>query len=202
MNPLRFEKLDSENFVFFEGLMRSDSLSSDCFCLSHRVEPQDVLLGKEACEKMRRLTDKKKVHGLLAFYDSEAIAWAGIEPFPDLVGHEAYEALSLEPEQFSSSDWVIHCLFVRKSFRTAPSGRDLGVLDQLVRAACQYATDRGARRILALPWPDTDHTKNPQEKYMGSEAGYQRLGFRPLRQISEKMLILEKSSLAPRLTAL
>lgn len=192
---LRFEKLTDRNFSSFKSLMCTDSISKQCFCLGHRVEPKDLELDSLAEKKMCSLVANRRVHGLVAFEDQNPIAWIGIEPFSTLVGHDVFEMLLQNPRhgQFGEKDWAIHCLFV------APNFRGQGLTSLMVDHASKYAVDRGAESLLAFPPPpERVGQMDPYEKYTGSPSLFLEKGFAMRGRLSPNTCLMVKKIISGR----
>jgi GNAT superfamily N-acetyltransferase len=157
----------------FVSLMETDSQCSECWCLNHR-EPAGCATGKAAQEKMKILTENKKVHGLLLYKDQECIGWIAVDPMSELKGHDCQNS-------GKENEWSIHCLFIKEGFR------GIGISKQLIQDATQYAKENGANIISAFPIPEENRNNFPvnEAEFSGRLSTYIKLGFQPVGEPSE-----------------
>ena len=181
------------------SLLSCEQVSKDCRCLSHRVEPQDLELDNLAADKMETMTGHKKVHGILAFAGDKVAGWAGIDPMPEMVGHDLYEALLGDESNYQMKDdhWGIHCLYVHPEFRGQ------GLLPQLIKESVIYATDRGASQILGFGAPDEKYKELPvNQRFSGAEKHFSNEGFQRIGQFGATytLMVREVQDSKPRLS--
>jgi GNAT superfamily N-acetyltransferase len=127
-----------------------------------------------AQEKMKQLTDKNKVGGLLAYSGTDCVGWLSIDPMTEMVGHDCQS--SAKP-----NEWSIHCIFVKDGFR------GLGISSVLIRAAIKFAKSKGAMLISAFPIPSENRSRFPvnEAEFSGRFSTYSKMGFKPSGESSD-----------------
>ncbi|MBK8202601.1 MAG: GNAT family N-acetyltransferase [Bdellovibrionales bacterium] len=170
---MTIQQLSSANWNDFVSLMQTDAQCSECWCLNHR-EPAGCATGMAAQEKMKQLTDKNKVGGLLAFSGTECVGWLSIDPMTEMVGHDCQS--SAKPDE-----WSIHCIFVKDGFRGQ------GISSELIRAAIEFARSKGARVASAFPIPAENRSRFPvnEAEFSGRFSTYSKMGFKPSGEPSD-----------------
>lgn len=170
---IEVKPLLNTNWADFVRLMETDAQCSDCWCLNHREAP-GCPTGLVAKERMQSLVSSGKAHGLLAYTNSECIAWIAIDPMTELVGHDCQSS-------GKENEWSIHCLFVKDGFR----GK--GISTQLVEAAIGFAKAKNAEWVSAFPIPAENRSNFPpnEAEFSGRFSTYEKLGFRVSDEPSE-----------------
>ncbi len=189
MTSLTFSKISAANFSDFRSLLCSGRTSGQCFCLSHRVEPQDLEIEDMAAQKMKNLVERRRVNGLLAYDKDIAVGWIGVEPVATLVGHDVYDLLlkAYGPEGMADTTWGIHCIYLH------PDVRGRGLAAVLIAEAEYYARDRGAEKIWAFPSSPLVEAELPlSQKFAGPYHAYLNLGFHQVQNLTDSYLLVEK----------
>ncbi len=168
---MKFAPLSSDNFSDFCEIMNSMQISKDCFCYSHRVEPENIELGFPAQRQMQRLTDAGFVNGMIAYVDEKPVLWVGAESAGHLVGHDLYSQY-LDEER--PSTWVIHCL---TSVPLLKNRKEVCVAT--VKSLLKHLNTLGAKKILSFPVKTSKHAGLSYNlRFMGNEPIFEAAGFR------------------------
>lgn len=121
---------------------------------------------------MTKLSRRRRAPGLLAYEGDEPVGWIAVAPRDELARIDASRAT---PRVDSEDVWVIPCITVCKSDR----GR--GIALALIRAAVNYATEKGAPVVEAYPRAGTTRTGD-DNAFFGTEPLFRRAGFRVVRK--------------------
>lgn len=197
MNEFELRRLSRETWDDFVRLFEQDRMTSQCWCLNHRVPVSDLVIEDEAknimkewvCPKrrLRSVTADDKpeptVHGILLYEKrddiEEVIGWVGVEPLKDLPGHDC-------SQDAADGEWAIHCVYLLKDFRKQ------GLSEKLIRAAVQLAQDQGARMISAFPCPREQESTMPDSmRFAGRIDSYLAVGFQIKNSLSDLYQRLE-----------
>lgn len=131
-----------------------------CWCLFFRQTPQErrTEWGEGNRCALRLLVDAGRRPGLIAYRDGVPAGWVSVAP------REEYSRLDRSPVSKRVDDrpvWSLVCLFVDKRHR------GVGVARALVRAAVEFAAERGAELVEAYPVDDTMGPVHADEGYHG-----------------------------------
>ena len=112
--------------------------------MAWRLPRAEFVGGKGAPNRrsLRKLVISGAAPGVLAYEQGEAIGWCAVAP------REAYSFLSRSRVLGKVDErpvWSVSCLFVR------PSHRRKGVSSRLLRAAVDFAAERGAAVVEGYP---------------------------------------------------
>jgi len=127
-----------------------------CQCQRYKLAPREAFSRFPAEERADRL--RQQAHcgdpastttsGLISYLDGEPVGWCAVEP------RTAYQGLlrvyrvpweGRSEDKADDSVWALTCVFVRAGFRHR------GLSRALVRAAVDFARERGARAIEGYP---------------------------------------------------
>lgn len=189
-------ELSRETWFDLVKLFEQDRMTSQCFCLSHRVKPEDLVIEKEAHDimkewvcpgpKLRVLREMDaedgptpasedmpvNVHGLLLYDDREPVGWISVDPLVMLPGHDAYK-------EARPGEWTIHCIFL------LPKYRRKALSQSLIRGAMELARGKGASMVTAFPCPMEAEAGQPESLLFGGRMKtFLELGFAPGRRLS------------------
>lgn len=106
--------------------------------------------------------------GLLAYADSDPVAWCRVVPRSTLPGlaNSRFFKTGLDTDDV----WSLACFVVRRSHR----GK--GLTKILTKAAIQHVAQNGGGILEAYPW-DTEERKSDSTVYTGVASTFERLGF-------------------------
>jgi GNAT superfamily N-acetyltransferase len=127
-----------------------------CQCQRFKLQPRESFGSfprQERAMRLRRQTNAgqpaaAETSGLVAYLDGEPVGWCAVEPRPAYSGLiRAYRVpwIGRSEDRADDSVWSVTCIFVRAGYRRR------GITHDLVRAAVQFARDRGARAIEGYP---------------------------------------------------
>lgn len=181
---LLVEQLSSANWEHFEDLFSGCEQCRECWCLNHRVTPDEVVTGENAKVKMKTMTAEGKVGGLLGFVGDECAAWISVDPIETQVGHDYVI------ERGSAGNvgaWAIHCVYI------APAYRGKGLSRTLIEKATEFARDKGATSVLAFPIPSETRSKFPKDdaEFSGRYSTFVKAGFEDREQLNLFYLVME-----------
>jgi GNAT superfamily N-acetyltransferase len=114
--------------------------------------------------------------GLVAYVDREPVGFVSLGPRVDF----GRVAKSPATPAFDESAWVIPCITVRRGYR----GR--GVAVAMIRAAVEYAGERGAPAVEAYPRAEAKRVHD-DFAYIGTEAMFRKAGFRRARGVMKDL---------------
>ena len=131
---------------------------------------------------LRTIVQKGLEPGLLAYVDGVPAAWVALAP------REAYLRLKTSRSLFAVDDqpvWVISCFFIHRNYRR------LGLMGQLIEAACDFARGKGANLIEAFPLRVTEKT-NSSSLYTGVESVFLEHGFAVAATRNNRLILRKK----------
>ena len=187
----QLRELDRNTWFDLVKLFEQNRMTSQCFCLSHRVTPQDLVIEKEAHDVMKEwvcpapklrairpgetgaLNEQKRVHGILLYDDGSPVGWISVDPLANLPGHDAH----IEARE---NEWSIHCVYL------LPGYRKKALSQQLIRGAMELAKNNGATIITAFPCPAENEAGQPESLMFGGRMNtFLELGFTPNHKLSD-----------------
>lgn len=176
-------ELDRSTWLDLVKLFEQDRMTSQCFCLSHRVTAQELVIEKDAHDQMKEWVcpapklraiqpgedniaqETKRVHGLILYDNENPVGWVSVDPLHMLPGHDGH----IEARE---NEWTIHCVFL------LPAYRKKALSQQLIRGAMELAKKNGATIISAFPCPSETEDGQPESLlYGGRMKTYLELGF-------------------------
>lgn len=166
---LQIEKLSSHNWFHFENLFLENESCSKCWCLNHRVKPEDLVEGDLAKEKMNSLIEEGKANGLIGIIKNECVAWLSVDPLSSQLGHD----YSLINKNIEEHHWAIHCVYIKAKYR------NLGLSKLMIQNGISYAKTQGATGIFAFPIPESNLSDFPKDEaeFSGRYSTFKKLGF-------------------------
>lgn len=127
--------LSPDNFSDFVSVFRTLDSPEGCFCLNHRLRPEEEdLVGEPALARMQSLVGTPRLSGILGFIDGAPAGWCGIDPHAEIQNHDCFEVERAKV-------WSIHCLLVLPAFR------GLGLSRAMTQAAIELAKSKGANSV-------------------------------------------------------
>jgi GNAT superfamily N-acetyltransferase len=149
--------------------------SNGCWCMWWRRH-RDHAQNRRSMQALVRGGDEP---GLLAYDGGVAVGWISVAPKQEL------GTLARSRRYGGDADndrvWAIVCFYVHAN------ARHRGVAAVLLRAALEYARERGARVVEAYP-----HDRRPD--YMGSRELFERQGFKPFREAEPRTVMRRRLS--------
>lgn len=162
LNPARWDD--------FVAVMGPSGACWGCWCMYWRIPRSEYSAGAGAANKARykKLVEKGKPTGLIAYVDGEPAAWAQVSPradLPTLNNSRLLKPLDDKPV------WSVSCFFVRRNFRR------LGLSEALIREAARHARKKGAKLLEAYPWKK-GAKRSSASIYTGIASTFARAGFK------------------------
>ncbi len=180
---LTFRPLTPNEWSDFEQLFEEHGIQNGCWCMYWRTTRAAFQRGYGESNKQafKTVVESGKAPGILAYHEGRAVGWCSIAP------REEYSALERSRTLKRVDDkpvWAIVCFFVSQPYRRR------GLMEALLRAALAYAGANGAEIVEAYPLRAAITKMLPYERYMGIESTFERAGFEPVAQRSERRVIM------------
>ena len=113
--------------------------------------------------------------GLVAYLDGEPVGWCAVEPrtaYPRLLLKTRVPWAGREEDKTDDSVWAVTCFVTRAGFRRR------GISRALVRAAVDFARERGARALEGYPMlTEPGQELMLGELHVGSRSSFADAGF-------------------------
>lgn len=169
----------------FTAVMGEKGGCGGCWCMLWRLSKRDMEAGMGDGNRraMKRIFDGGHIPGLVAWHDDEAVGWIQVDErsvFPRL---DASRVLKPVDEK---AVWSVSCFLVDKRFRRK------GLSAQLLRAACEFARERGAVILEGYPI-DTPKAGYPAVyAWTGFVGAFREVGFEEVARRSATRPIMRK----------
>lgn len=141
---LMFHPVTASRWADLEALFGDRGACGGCWCMFWRLPRKQFDAGKGAGNKraMKRIVTSGKEPGVMAYLKKEPIGWCAVAPREHYIALERSRILKPVDEK---PVWSISCLFIAKPYRRK------GVSSQLLRAAVEFAANRGAAIVEGYP---------------------------------------------------
>ena len=179
---LTFREVKADNWDDLVRLFEARGGPKNCWCMAWRGRPAAARTGSTEHRKAvlkaaleSRVADRIPI-GILAYRDSEPVAWCSIAPRP------TYRRLGGpdEPGAESEDVWSLACFFVLRPLRGA------GMTERLLQAAIAQARRKGARILEAYPVDP----ESPSYRYMGLLGLYEEAGFQVVGRAGSRRYVV------------
>lgn len=151
-----------------------------CQCQRYKLRPREYFAGFPVEERIHRLRDQTDcahpesdtTSGLVAYVEDEPVGWCAVEPrtaYPGLVRNGRVPWLGRDEDKTDDRVWAVTCVFARAGYRRQ------GIGGALVRAAVDFARDRGARALEGYPMTVTNAID--EELHVGTHSMFAAAGF-------------------------
>ncbi len=151
-----------------------------CQCQRYKLRPREAFAKfpvEERAGRLRQQTgcghpESDSTSGLVAYLDAEPVGWCAVEPrsaYEGLVRNARVPWEGREQDKADGSVWAVTCVLTRAGYRRR------GVSRALVRAAVDFARERGARAIEAYPMTTKDAIA--EELHVGTWGVFAAAGF-------------------------
>lgn len=190
---LRVVPANEANWADLQAIFGVRGPASHCFCQRYKLHRRESFAGfpvEERADRLRRQTDcghpdSTETSGLVAYLDTEPVGWCAVEPRTGYEGLLRNNRVPWEGRQEVKTDpgvWAVTCILARARFRKRGVGR------ALVRAAVDFARDRGARAIEGYPII----VKNviSDELHVGTEEMFTSAGFVQVNQPTVRRIVM------------
>lgn len=184
-----WKPLTADTWTDLEGLFGSRGACGGCWCMAWRRKPAEFQAGKgeENRLALRKLASGKVPPGLLLYRGGEAVGWCSVAPrdrFVRLAASRVWKEVDDRPV------WSVSCFFVKKGFRNQ------GLSVELLKAALQFAKERGA--TIVEGYPQAIEGRLPDAfVWTGLEKSYRRAGFEEVARRSPAKPIMRREVRGP-----
>jgi len=121
----------------------------------------------------------------VAYLNNEPVGWCAVGPrssYEGLVRHSRVVWDGRAEERSDPDVWAVTCVFTRAGFRKR------GISRALIRAAVDFAKDRGARALEGYPMVRTDVLA--EELHVGTLTSFAAAGFSEVTRPSVRRAVL------------
>jgi GNAT superfamily N-acetyltransferase len=167
-----------------------------CQCQRYKLQPGEAFKKVPVEERAHRLRTQtecghprsRTTSGLVAYLDGEPVGWCAIEPRTAYFGLMRNFKVHWEGRSEDKTDdtvWAVTCFVTRAGFRRR------GVSRALVRAAVDFARERGARAIEGYPMlvePGQDVIWG--ELHVGTRSIFDAAGFEEVSHPSKRRVVM------------
>jgi GNAT superfamily N-acetyltransferase len=167
--------------------------ASRCQCQRYKLRRRESFrsfTAEERAHRLRQQTDcghpeSGTTSGLVAYLEDEPVGWCAVEPrtaYEGLVRNNRVPWEGRTEDKTDDSVWAVTCIFTRAGFRKR------GISRVLVRAAVDFARERGARAIEGYPMT----TKNAilEELHVGTEGMFTDAGFKEVSRPTLRRVVM------------
>jgi GNAT superfamily N-acetyltransferase len=171
--------------------------ASRCQCQRYKLRPRESFRSfpaEERAHRLRQQTDcghpeSGTTSGLVAYLEDEPVGWCAVEPrtaYEGLVRNNRVPWEGRTEDKTDDSVWAVTCVFTRAGFRKRGIGR------VLVRAAVDFARERGARAIEGYPM--TTKKAILEELHVGTEGMFADAGFEEVTRPTLRRVVMRVES--------
>ena len=164
-----------------------------CQCQRYKLHPKESFASfpvEERAFRLRRQADcghpeSGTTSGLVAYRDGEPVGWCAVEPrpaYPGLLRNSRVPWSGRVEDKADASVWAVTCLLTRAGFRRR------GVGAAMVRAAVDYARERGARALEGYPIVTTDVIA--EELHVGTRDIFAAAGFTEVSRPTVRRVVM------------
>lgn len=166
---LTFKPLTPRTWNDLIELFGSNGACGGCWCMWWRLTRSQYEKRRGAGNKraIKKIIDDGDVPGIIAYKNSEPIAWCSIGQRENYSSLERSRVLGRVDDK---AVWSIVCFFIKKAYRRR------GNLEQLIKASLQFAKKRGAKIVEAYPIDAKKHTADVFV-YTGLLSSFRKTGF-------------------------
>lgn len=180
---LEFHPLTPERWKDLEALFGEQGACGGCWCMWWRLKRSQFEKQKGEGNKraLKKIVDSGEIPGLLAYTNGQPIAWCSVAP------RESYSVLERSRTLKRIDDqpvWSVVCFFVAKPFRRK------GVTVKLLRAAIEYAKEKGARIVEGYPVEPKKTKMSDTFAFTGLASAFHKAGFVEVLRRSETRPIM------------
>jgi GNAT superfamily N-acetyltransferase len=168
-----------------------------CQCQRYKLRPREAFAKFPVEERAHRLRmqtecghpESDTTSGLIAFLDGEPVGWCAVEPrtaYEGLVRNNRVPWEGRAEDKTDDSVWAVTCIFTRTGFRRR------GISRALVRAAVDFARDRGARALEGYPMLTVPGQKITllEELNVGSRSVFETAGFAQVSHPTKRRVVM------------
>lgn len=179
-------ELTADTWPALVALFGPNGAQAGCWCTWYLQSPKQMSANGSELNK-RLLHDRVRTGvptGLLAMDGDTATGWIAVAPWPTYPRLATMKASKpVDPAEDLTDVWSVTCLFVHRTARR--TGRTHDLLD----AAVDYATARGARAVEAYPVDTAGVKHNAGALYHGTLTGFLAAGFHEVDRRGKQVLV-------------
>ena len=174
---LTYHPLSSDRWKDVEGLFGPKGACAGCWCMQWKQKQSeyDAKRGDANKRLFKKLVMSGKEMGILAYADGEAVGWCAVAP------REEYSRLArsrvLKPVD-DMEVWSVVCFFIRSAYRKK------GVSAGLLKAAVEFAAERGAKIIEGYPIEPKTESYPSVYAWTGFASAFKKAGFKEVERRS------------------
>jgi GNAT superfamily N-acetyltransferase len=167
---LEFHSVTSDRWKDFEKLFGSNGACAGCWCMWWRISRAEFSQKHYAGNKraIKKIIMTGQEPGILAYANGKPIGWCAIGP------REVYSSLERSNvlERVDDSPvWSVTCFYVARGHRRH------GLAGQLLKAAINFAQQRGAKIVEGYPIDSGGEKKNTVSVFTGLASTFVEAGF-------------------------
>ena len=180
---LSFHPATASRWHDLEELFGERGACGGCWCMFWRLPRKEFDAGKGTPNKkaLKRIVTAGQEPGIIAYHGKEPIAWCALAPRQVYAALERSRILKPVDEQ---PVWSISCLFIKKPYRRR------GLSTQLLRAAVNFASSRGARVVEGYPVEPSMAQMPDPFLWHGIPSAFARAGFKEVLRRSRSRPIM------------
>lgn len=170
MTELDVKPLTLDRWEDFEKLFSPRGAVGGCWCMWWRIKRSEFEKGQGEGNRlaMREIVGSGEIPGLLAYRAGDPVAWCSVAP------REAFPVLDRSPVLKRVDDqpvWSIVCFFFARPYRAK------GLSAVLLKAAVDYAVNRGAKIIEGYPIEPKKRDAPDIYAFTGMVSTFRKVGF-------------------------
>jgi len=179
------QPLTPERWPDFETVMGPKGGCGGCWCMlwRRRKADYDKRVGDGNRDDIRAIVEGGEEPGLLAYESDRPVGWISLAPRERFVRLETSRVLKPVDDQ---PVWSISCFLVVRDCRNR------GVAEALLRAACSFASQRGASILEGYPIEPSKRLYPAAYAWTGFASVFRRAGFEEVARRSETRPIMRK----------
>ena len=179
------QPLTPERWPDFETVMGPRGGCGGCWCMlwRRRKADYDKRIGDGNREDIRAIVEGGEEPGLLAYQNDRPVGWISLAPRERFVRLETSRVLKPVDDQ---PVWSVSCFLVAKDCRNR------GVAEALLRAACVFASQRGASILEGYPIEPSKRPYPAAYAWTGFASVFRRAGFEEVARRSDTRPIMRK----------
>jgi GNAT superfamily N-acetyltransferase len=166
----QFHPVTSDRWKDFEKLFGPNGACAGCWCMWWRLSRTEFSQRHYAGNKraIKKIIMAGQEPGILAYAKGKPIGWCAIGPrkaYPSLERSNVLQRVDDSPV------WSVTCFYVARGYRRQ------GLAGQLLKAAIQFARQRGAKIVEGYPIDSGGEKKNTVSVFTGLATTFIEAGF-------------------------
>jgi GNAT superfamily N-acetyltransferase len=167
---LQFHPVTPDRWKHFEELFGPNGACAGCWCMWWRLSRMEFSKKHYAGNKraIKKIIMAGQEPGILAYASGQPIGWCAIAPretYPSLERSNILQRVDDSPV------WSVTCFYVARGHRHQ------GLAGQLLKAAIQFARQRGAKIVEGYPIDSGGEKKNTVSVFTGLASSFVDAGF-------------------------